>query len=162
MITDPEILTGYLTDASNVHGRADALFRPTSTEEVAQVLRDAQRSATPVTVTAGRTSTTAAAVPDGGWLLAMEGLATIHAIGHDTATAQGGVMLGALQDAIEATDRFYPPDPTSRYECTLGASIATNASASSVRISEKRASRGPRILTSFTIASSRVLDDEYV
>lgn len=128
MITDPEILTGYLTDASNVHGRAEGLFRPTSTEEVAAILRDAQAQGKPVTVTAGRTSTTAAAVPEGGWLLAMEQLDAVEHIGEDTATAQGGVLLGAFQDQIEQTGRFYPPDPTSRYECTLGASIATNAS----------------------------------
>ena len=52
----------------------------------------------------------------------------IVAIGHDTATAEGGVMLGAFQDAIEATGRFYPPDPTSRRECSLGGSIVCNAS----------------------------------
>jgi D-lactate dehydrogenase (cytochrome) len=36
--------------------------------------------------------------------------------------------LGAFQREIEAQGRLYPPDPTSRHECTLGASIACNAS----------------------------------
>lgn len=128
MITDPEILAGYLTDASNVHGSAEGLFRPTSTAEVAAILRDASAHRIPVTVTAGRTSTTAGAVPDGGWLLSMEALDQVVSIGSEAARAQGGILLGAFQDQIEATGRFYPPDPTSRYDCTLGASIATNAS----------------------------------
>jgi FAD/FMN-containing dehydrogenase len=38
------------------------------------------------------------------------------------------VLLGALQTEIEARGRFFPPDPTSRHECTLGAAIACNAS----------------------------------
>lgn len=126
--TDPGVLLGYLTDASNIHGHADALVRPTSTEEVAEVVRYCQERAIPLTVTAGRTSTTAAPVPFGGWLLSTERLDRIVEIGHDAATAQPGVYLGAFQAEIEARGRFYPPDPTSRHECTLGASIACNAS----------------------------------
>ncbi|MEZ4318182.1 MAG: FAD-binding oxidoreductase [Myxococcota bacterium] len=127
-ITEPDVLAGYLTDASNIPGHADGLFRPSTTEEVAEIVREANRTRTPLTVTAGRTSTTAAAVPMGGWLLSTERLAAIEHIGHDAATAQAGVWLGEFQSAIEATGRFYPPDPTSRHDCTLGASIATNAS----------------------------------
>jgi len=55
-------------------------------------------------------------------------MADILHIGEDTATAQGGVFLGAFQAEIEAQGRFFPPDPTSRHECTLGGAIACNAS----------------------------------
>lgn len=127
-VTDPAVLAGYLTDASNVPGRAEALVRPGSAAEVAEVLAHCQARGIPVTVSAGRTSTTAAAVPEGGWVLSMERLARVVEIGHDTATAEGGVFLGAFQASIEATGRFFPPDPTSRHECTLGAAIACNAS----------------------------------
>lgn len=128
LIRDPEILAGYLTDASNVQGHAEGLVRPRTVEQVAQIVRRCQETATPLTVTAARTSTTAAAVPRGGWLLSMEALDQIEHVGHDHATAQAGVRLGDLQDVVEASGRFYPPDPTSRRDCTLGASIATNAS----------------------------------
>jgi len=127
-VTDPDVLAGYLTDASNVQGHADGLFRPRSTEEVALVVAHAQAAGVPLTVTAGRTSTTAAAVPMGGWLLSTEHLDTIRAIGRDRATAGAGILLGAFQEAIEAEGRFFPPDPTSRHDCTLGAAIACNAS----------------------------------
>ncbi|HHO51650.1 MAG TPA: FAD-binding oxidoreductase [Deltaproteobacteria bacterium] len=128
LIRDPEILAGYLTDASNVRGHAEALVRPHTAAQIVRIVRHCQETATPLTVTAARTSTTAAPVPQGGWLLSMEALDRIEAIEHDHAIAQGGVRLGALQDAIEARGRLYPPDPTSRRDCTLGASIATNAS----------------------------------
>ncbi len=127
-LTDPDLLEGYLRDASNVRGHADALLRPTTTAEVAEIVTHCQAQGIPLTVTAARTSTTAGPVPFGGWLLSMERLDRVVAIGHDTATAQGGVNLGAFQDEIEAAGRFFPPDPTSRYDCTLGAAIACNAS----------------------------------
>jgi D-lactate dehydrogenase (cytochrome) len=127
-ITDPGVVEGYLTDASNVRGQADAVLRPTSTAEVAAIVAHCQREGIPLTVVAGRTSTTAGAVPQGGWVLSMEKLDRVLEIGFDTATAEGGVLLGAFQREIEATGRFYPPDPTSRNDCSLGASIACNAS----------------------------------
>lgn len=127
-ITDPEVIAGYLTDASNVPGCADALVRPETAEEVAEVLAHCQANGIPVTVTAARTSTTAAAVPMGGWLLSMEKLNRLIGIEEGRATAEAGLFLGEFQAEVERAGWFYPPDPTSRHECTLGASIACNAS----------------------------------
>jgi len=127
-IEDPDVLAGYLTDASNVPGHAEGLLRPRSTGEVAAIVAHCQAERIPLTVTAGRTSTTAAAVPRGGWLLSMEALTGLGEITDTHASAQAGIFLGAFQEAIEQTGRFYPPDPTSRHDCTLGASIACNAS----------------------------------
>jgi len=127
-ITDPEIIEGYLTDASNTHGSAEALVRPRSVEEVAAVMARCQRDRIPLTITARRTSTTGGPVPSGGWLLSTERLDRILSIDDDRAVAEGGVLLGELQDAVEARGRLFPPDPTSRRECSLGAAIACNAS----------------------------------
>ncbi len=127
-ITDPEIIAGYLVDASNTRGTAEVLVRPRSTEEVSAVLSHCQSRGIPLTVTAQRTSTTGGPVPQGGWILSTEHLSAIKTIAHATATAQAGVFLGALQGKVEQTGRFFPPDPTSRHECTLGAAIACNAS----------------------------------
>ncbi|MFT4623839.1 MAG: D-lactate dehydrogenase (cytochrome) [Myxococcota bacterium] len=127
-IDDPQVIAGYLTDASNVPGHAEALVRPESAEELAQVLAHCTAKGIGVTITAARTSTTAAAVPEGGWLVSTERLDRIAHIGHETAVASAGVRLGELQAAIEATGRMFPPDPTSRHDCTLGGAIACNAS----------------------------------
>ncbi|MES2643629.1 MAG: FAD-binding oxidoreductase [Myxococcota bacterium] len=123
-ITDPGILDGYLTDASNLHGRASALYRPRTAEEVAEVLAACQRAGTPVTVTARRTSTTGAPVPDGGALLSTERLDRVHA----RDDVDGGVLLGEYQAGVERLGFLFPPDPTSRHECSLGGAIACNAS----------------------------------
>ncbi len=124
LITDPAVLEGYLTDASNTRGRADALVRPRSTAEVAEIMRSCQARGVPLTVCAQRTSTTAGPVPDGGILLSMERLDRVHGLDD----VDGGVILGALQREIEASGSLFPPDPTSRNECTVGAAIACNAS----------------------------------
>lgn len=127
-ITDPEVLGAYLRDASNIPGHAEGLLRPRSAAELAEQLAWCQERAIPVTVTARRTSTTGGPVPQGGWLLSTERLDRVLHLGEDHAIAQAGVLLGALQDQLEAAGRLFPPDPTSRYECSLGGAIACNAS----------------------------------
>jgi FAD/FMN-containing dehydrogenase len=123
-ITDPAILEAYLSDASNLHGHAERLYRPRTAEEVAEVLAACQADGTPVTVTARRTSTTGAPVPQGGALLSTERLDRVHALDD----VDGGVLLGAWQADVERAGRFFPPDPTSRHECSVGGAIACNAS----------------------------------
>lgn len=124
LVTDPRVIEGYLVDASNTRGHAEALARPRTAEEVAEVVAQAQARGVPLTVTAQRTSTTGAPVPRGGWLLSTERLDRVL----DLDEAEGGVILGQLQDRVEAAGRLFPPDPTSRHECSLGAAIACNAS----------------------------------
>src|SRR5256885_9339720 len=43
------------------------------------------------------------------------------------AVVQAGVVTKKLQSAVERRGLFYPPDPASRADCTLGGNIATNA-----------------------------------
>lgn len=125
-VTDPAILEGYLRDASNLAGHAERLVRPRTAEEVAEVLVAAQAEGVPVTVSARRTSTTGAPVPLGGVVLSTELLTAAPAL--DDVGA--GVLLGEFQAGVEAAGRFFPPDPTSRNECSVGGAIACNASGS--------------------------------
>lgn len=124
IITHPGIIEGYLTDASNTTGYAEALVRPRDTREVAAVLAHCSQQGIAVTVTAKRTATTGAPVPHGGWLLSTELLTTVRDL-HDVGA---GVFLGEHQARVEAAGLFFPPDPTSRHECSIGAAIACNAS----------------------------------
>jgi len=123
-VTDPAIIEGYLVDASNTRGHAEALYRPRNTEEVAAVMAAAQAAGKPLTITARRTSTTGAPVPRGGWLLSTEKLDRIVSLDE----CEGGVLLGEYQAEVARAGKLFPPDPTSRHECTLGAAIACNAS----------------------------------
>jgi len=128
LITDPEVIEGYLRDASNSKGWADGLVRPANTAELSAVVSHCQRTKTPLTVTAQRTSTTGGPVPEGGWLVSTEKLNKIISIDDDSAIVEAGVLLGELQSELESKGKLFPPDPTSRHECTLGGAIACNAS----------------------------------
>jgi glycolate oxidase len=44
-----------------------------------------------------------------------------------TATVQAGVLTIELQRAVEALGLFYPPDPSSLYQSSIGGNVATNA-----------------------------------
>lgn len=129
-ITDPDILQGYLQDASRLVGFASSLYRPESESELATLLRTLAHRGTPVTVVARQTSTTGSSVPMGGAIISMEKLNHLLEIDpiQARARAQGGILLGDFQRLLEAQGLLYPPDPTSRNESTLGASVACNAS----------------------------------
>ncbi len=129
-IVDPDLIAGYLQDASLHSGRADALFRPGSEAEVAAIVARAQHEDVPVTVVAAQTSTTASSVPGGGWILSMERLARMGTVDSTArrARCEPGMNLAAFQQAVEAEGLFYPPDPTSRTDCTVGGTVACNAS----------------------------------
>jgi D-lactate dehydrogenase (cytochrome) len=127
---DPAIVDGYLRDASGEVGQASALFRPQCEADIAAVLKRAGREDVGVTVVAMQTSTTASSVPREGWVLSTENLADEPSVAAQSlrAVCGAGHVLGAFQDLLAEAALLYPPDPTSRYECSLGGSVACNAS----------------------------------
>ncbi len=119
--------SAYLTDASGYRGAADRLFLPESEAEVAQILREASISKTPVTIAGAGTGVTGGRVPHNGWLLCLERMAKIE-INNRHALCGPGALLRDLQQAA-APRQFYAPDPTEN-GASIGGSIATNASGS--------------------------------
>ena len=112
LITDREIVEGYLTDASNIKGHAEGLFRPSSTQEVSDIVQYCQQNNIPLTVTAQRTSTTGGPVPFGGMLLSTERMNTIYS---DT---EVDVSVFGISGRAKSKG-LVPPDPTSRNECSI-------------------------------------------
>ena len=112
-------------------GRAERVVFPENAEEVAEVLRDATRAQTPVTVSGAGTGTVGGRIPFAGIVLATDKLNQIRSIVHEelggSAVAEAGVRLSDLQRFVESENLFYPPDPTER-SCFLGGTVATNAS----------------------------------
>ena len=127
--TQLDDLQNYLTDASNMPGgHAGKLYIPESAEEISQILRDANESGTPVTISGARTGTVGGAIPFGGVIVSLERFNDIRIDrGSRTATVGSGVILADLQKAVEAEGLFYPPDPT-EWSCQMGGTVATNAS----------------------------------
>ncbi|MBK8464497.1 MAG: FAD-binding oxidoreductase [Chloracidobacterium sp.] len=127
--TQMDDLQNYLTDASNMQGGyAVKLFIPESAEEIAQIIREANESKTPVTISGARTGTVGGAIPFGGYVVSLEKLNKIE-INEDlrSATVGSGVILADLQKEVDAEGLFYPPDPT-EWSCQIGGTVATNAS----------------------------------
>ncbi|HEV7746706.1 MAG TPA: FAD-binding oxidoreductase [Pyrinomonadaceae bacterium] len=130
--TDPDDIQSFLSDASHMRdGQAERVVFPETPEEVAEVLRGASQSKTPVTVSGAGTGTVGGRIPFAGIVLATDKLNQIKSVVHKDdggrAVAEAGVRLSDLQRFVDCENLFYPPDPTER-SCFLGGTVATNAS----------------------------------
>jgi glycolate oxidase len=108
----------------------DAVALPRSTESVARVLRFAHQHRLPVTPRGAGVGYVGGCVPSrGGIALSLERMNRIREINAAdfVAVVEAGVITQKLQEAVERRGLFYPPDPASRADCTLGGNIATNA-----------------------------------
>ena len=110
--------------------RAAALVRPASTADVASVLRWCHDHRVGVVTQGGLTGLVhgADAGPD-EVILSLERMRAIEDIDplQRTATVQAGVVLQALQDAVEPHGLAFPLDLGARGTATLGGNAATNA-----------------------------------
>lgn len=130
--SNPDEIQSYLTDASNIKGGyAESVLFPNDVQEVAEVLANASRTHTPVTVSGAGSGITGGRVPFGGLVLATDRLGKIISLEADEnggyAIVQAGVCLRDIQTAASARGLFYPPDPT-EWSCFIGGSVSTNAS----------------------------------
>ncbi|OBF58637.1 oxidoreductase [Mycobacterium sp. 852002-53434_SCH5985345] len=131
VVTDPDVLAGRSVDhTGRYRGRASALVRPGSAEQVAEVLRVCRDAGAHVTVQGGRTSLVAGTVPEhDDVLLSTERL---HAIDHvDTVErrlrAAAGATLAAVQRAAGAAGLLFGVDLAARDTATVGGMASTNA-----------------------------------
>src|SRR5882762_3617404 len=108
----------------------DAVALPRSTGSVATILRFAHRHNLPVTARGAGFGYVGGCVPArGGIVLSlarMNRIREIHPLDF-VAVVQSGVITQQLQDAVEKLGLYYPPDPASRADCSIGGNIATNA-----------------------------------
>ncbi len=126
--SDPAPPARYLEDASGFRGTADRLIIPADESELAEALRQANATQTPVTIAGAGTGLTGARVPQGGWVISLEKFTRldVHA---GYAIAGAGVLLSEAHAAAQRSGQFYPPDPTET-SASIGGTIATNASGS--------------------------------
>lgn len=127
---DDESLAAHAGDKWYAYRRPDAVALPRSSRSVATVLRWAHRHRVPVTARGAGHGYVGGAVPvRGGLVLSLDRMKRIHEVnGEDfVAVVDPGVRTQTLQEAAERAGLFYPPDPASRSECSIGGNIATNA-----------------------------------
>ena len=93
---DESVLGAFAEDASGLRLVPEALARPTSPEEVVELMREASADRTPVTPAGGQSSTTGASITDRGILLSLARMTRIFDIDADrrVVRAQAGAILG--------------------------------------------------------------------
>jgi glycolate oxidase len=126
----PEDLLCYSYDSTFAEHLPDVVVQPQTTEEVAAVLGIAHRARVAVVPRGMASGLAAASVPfSGGIALSLTRMNRLLEIDEEnmTATAEAGVITAHLQDAVEARGLFYPPDPSSIRQSTIGGNVACNA-----------------------------------
>ena len=108
----------------------EVVVEPRSAEQVSRLLRFANERKIPVTARGAGYGYVGGCVPEhGGIALALIGMNRIKeiAVADGVAVVEPGVITGDLQ--LEARNRrlFYPPDPASLKNSSIGGNIATNA-----------------------------------
>ncbi|MDB6124504.1 MAG: glcD [Pedosphaera sp.] len=127
---DPAILKKYSGDKWFAAHVPDVVALPRSTASVSALLRFATQYKIPLTPRGAGFGYVGGCVPaQGGIVLSLERMNRIKEIHADdfVAVVQPGVITQQLQEAVEKQKMFYPPDPASRADCSIGGNIATNA-----------------------------------
>ena len=127
---DPATLGRYAGDKWFASHLPDAVALPRSTKSVATILRFANKHGIPVTARGAGHGYVGGCVPlRGGIVLSLERMNRIKEInaGDFVVVTQPGVITATLQTEVEKQNRYYPPDPASRGESSIGGNIITNA-----------------------------------
>src|ERR1035438_2060439 len=127
---EPATLEKYAGDKWFAAHQPNAVALPRSTKSVATILRFANEHRIPVTPRGAGHGYVGGCVPvRGGIVLSLERMNRILEINAAdfVAVVQPGVLTQTLQEAVEKLGLYYPPDPASRKDCSLGGNIATNA-----------------------------------
>jgi FAD/FMN-containing dehydrogenase len=129
--TDPDVLATRSVDhTGRYRGRASALVRPGSADEVAQVLRVCRDAGAYVTIQGGRTSLVAGTVPEHeDVLLSTERLCAIGDAdaGERRIEVGAGATLAAVQRAAAVAGLVFGVDLAARDTATAGGMASTNA-----------------------------------
>jgi FAD/FMN-containing dehydrogenase len=131
VITDSDVLAGRSVDhTGRYRGKASALVRPGSPEQVAEVLRVCRDAGAHVTVQGGRTSLVAGTVPEHDDVLLsterLSGLGDIDTVERRVEVG-AGATLASVQHAANAAGLVFGVDLAARDSATVGGMASTNA-----------------------------------
>ena len=130
IVLEPRKLADYAGDKWFATHSPDAVALPRSSKSVSTILRFANEHKIPVTPRGAGHGYVGGCVPvRGGIALSTERMKKILGINPAdfVAIVQPAVITAEFQAAVEKLGRFYPPDPASRANNSIGGNIATNA-----------------------------------
>ncbi|HEX5175520.1 MAG TPA: FAD-binding oxidoreductase, partial [Chthoniobacteraceae bacterium] len=127
---DNAVRAEHATDRWFASALPDVVVFASSTAQVSKLLAFAQKHRVPVTPRGAGVGYVGGCVPShGGVALSLAGMNRIKELHFADAVAvvEPGVITGQIQAAARKAGLFYPPDPASLNECSIGGNIATNA-----------------------------------
>src|SRR5437588_8321378 len=130
LVLDESVRQQHSSDKWFASSMPEAVALPRSPSSVSTLLKFASEHKIPVTARGAGYGYVGGSVPArGGIALSLARMNRIKEINAaDFVTiVEPGVITAKLQDAVEEKRLFYPPDPASRADCTIGGNIATNA-----------------------------------
>ncbi|MEO6187079.1 MAG: FAD-binding oxidoreductase, partial [Steroidobacteraceae bacterium] len=138
VLTAASDIEPFLTDHRRLyHGATRAVVLPSSTAQVADVLRLCLAERISVVPQGGNTSYCGGATPDASGksiVLAMRRMNRVRRVdpANFALIAEAGCTLAAVQQAAHDADRFFPLSLGSEGSCQIGGNLATNAGGTAV------------------------------
>lgn len=138
VLTEDADVATYVVDWTGTHaGRALAVVRPGSTEEVAAVVTACAGAGVAVVPQGGNTGLVGGGVPDASGHQVVLSLGRMRRVRDvdpvaGTVTVDAGVVLADVQAAAEGVDRLFPMSLGSEGSCTIGGNLSTNAGGTAV------------------------------
>jgi glycolate oxidase len=130
VLTEPEDLVAYSYDGTFAERRPDVIVRPNTTEQISEVMQLAWQKEIPVVPRGMASGLAAASIAMTGGIV-LDTCRLNHILEIDevnfTVTAQAGVITQHLADTVAKKGLFYPPDPSSIKQSSLGGNAACNA-----------------------------------
>src|ERR1700731_1782051 len=127
---DAETLAAHSGDKWFAAEAPEAVALPRSTSDVRKLLKFASSERVPVTARGAGYGYVGSCVPGRkGIALSLMRMNQIKVISFEDAVGvvEPGVLTGDLKAAVRTQRLFYPPDPASQKDCSIGGNIATNA-----------------------------------
>ncbi|MDX2647833.1 FAD-linked oxidase C-terminal domain-containing protein [Streptomyces sp. PA03-1a] len=132
ILADPDVTASYANDMASFcpAGAPAVVVLPRTVEQVQHVMRTATALRVPVVPQGARTGLSGAAnASDGCIVLSLTRMDRILEIDpvDRVAVVEPGVVNAALSRAVAERGLYYPPDPSSWEQCTIGGNIGTGS-----------------------------------
>jgi len=125
---DQQTLGQYSSDRCWYKITPLCVIQPTSADEVSAIAAYCNEGGIPLIPRGAATGLAGQAIGMGVILDFTKLMNAILSVSNDSASVQPGLVLGTLNAELAKNERFFPVDPASAAECTLGGMIGTNAS----------------------------------
>lgn len=138
VLTDSNDVAGYLTEwRQRFTGKAIAVVRPGTTDEVATIVRLCNQFKVPIVPQGGNTGLVLGSVPDESGTAILMSLTRLNRVRkvdtiNNTMTVEAGCVLEHIQNVASEAGRLFPLSLAAEGSCTIGGNLSTNAGGTGV------------------------------